>query len=944
MADVELLRRVVSEADGWYCVLGLKDGRPPEQTHHKTLEEVQAQAEELVQQQRNVFFSCGKFKTDENREAANCGWMKSFFLDIDCGEDKAKPDKHGRIRGYIDQPTGLQALVDLCKTLKLPRPTIVDSGRGWHVYWPLTESVPVEKWLDVANTLKARCLEHKFIVDPAVPADAARVLRIPGTFNFKGETPLPVQVLHMAQPVSFDEFAALLGPIIPAKAPPATKQLDEYTKALLGNRQSRFKTILLKTMEGEGCEQLKRLIENQESVEEPLWRAGLSIAQHCVDKDVAIHRISDKHPKYNHDKTVAKAEAIKGPYTCERFNELAPGVCDSCKHWQTLKSPIVLGHEIAESEANAVIKERTKSGAEVEFVAPTLPNGYFRGKNGGIYFRMQTEDDDDDGKPKVVTVYPYDLFVIKRLYDPGAGETILVRLSLPRDGSKEFSLTLVDLTSKDELRKVLSFHGIIALKNQMEHILLYIAACAKELQVAQEAETMRLQFGWADDDSRFIVGDKEIGPGFVRYSPPSKATREVAASLRPMGSFETWKNIMNIYSMPGFEPHAFAVFSAFGSPLLKFMGIRGSIINLVNNRSGTGKSTILQVMNSVWGHPDALMLQWKDTLNVKLHRMAVMCNLPLGVDEVTKMSGDDFSDLAYSVTQGAPRRRMKSNVNEEREALGFWSAIMVSTSNADMIDKLESLKATSEGELMRMMQYRIDPTNNIAKHEAKRLFGRLQSNYGHAGPMYAQWLVQNLEEAVDFAHKVQAKIDAAVNLESRERFWSATAAANIAGGMMARNLGIHDIDTSRVFHWVTEEIGDMQAKLKRNYEDYAPIIGEFLLKHTANTLVANRHSTSKAGIAAAPIVLPRGALLVRFEPDTKRVYIIASALKQFCVDRQVTYSDMLAELNKTHAFVGHARTRLDVGMDMQAPPVDALEFDADLLGVEPAISDATDAD
>jgi len=935
MADVDLLRQVVPNEDGWYCVVGLSEGRLPEQSHHKTLEEVQVQAEKLAHLKYNVYFACGKFRTNENREAANCGLMKSFFLDIDCGEDKAKPDKHGRIRGYLDQATGMQALQELCKTLKLPRPTIVDSGRGWHVYWPLTESVPTEKWREVANTFKTRCLEHKFIFDPVVNANAAQVLRVPGTFNFKQSSPLDVQVMHIAEPITFDEFTALVGHVVSHKNSAAPKQLDEFTKAMTGNRQSRFKTILIKTAKGLGCEQLGRLIANQADVEEPLWRAGLSVAQHCVDKNVAIHIISDQHPKYNRDKTITKAEAIKGPYTCKRFNDIAPDICPSCQHWEKLKSPIVIGHEIAEAEPNAVLTARRDN--EEEFVVPTLPNGYFRGKNGGIYFRVVDKDDDEDDELKVITVYPYDLFIVKRMYDPGAGETILVRLSLPRDGTKQFSLTLVDLTSKDELRKVLSFHGIIALKNQMEQVLYYIAACAKELQVTQEVETMRLQFGWADDDSRFIIGDREIGPGFVRYSPPSKATAEVAAAMRPMGTFETWKNVMNIYDLPGFEPHAFAVFSAFGAPLLKFMGVKGSIINLVNKRSGTGKSTILQVMNSIWGHPDELMLQWRDTMNVKLHRMAVMCNLPLGVDEITKMSGDDFSDLAYSVTQGAPRRRMKASVNEERAAMGYWATIMVSTSNADMIDKLESLKATAEGELMRLMQYRIDPTNNISKHEAKRLFGRLQGNYGHAGPMYAQWLVQNLEEAIDFAFKVQAKIDLATNLESRERFWSATAAANIAGAMLAHNLGIHDINTARVFNWVVNEIDTMRNVVRKNYDDYATIIGEFLLKHTVNTLVANRHSTSKTGIAAAPIVVPRGALIIRFEPDTKRVFIIASALKQFCVDRQITYNEMLGTLNKTGAFINHVRTRLDVGLDMQAPPIDALEFDADLLGVEPSV-------
>jgi hypothetical protein len=534
--------------------------------------------------------------------------------------------------------------------------------------------------------------------------------------------------------------------------------------------------------------------------------------------------------------------------------------------------------------------------------------------------------------------------VTKRLFDPGQGETVLIRLSLPRDGVKEFSLTLVEALSKDELRKALSFHGVIALQVQMLLILDYLVQCAKELQVTQEVEMMRQQLGWADEDRKFILGDREIGADYIRYSPPSKATRDVAHALRPMGSFDEWKEIINVYDMPGFEPHAFAVFTAFGAPLIKFMGIKGGIINLINNRSGTGKSTILQVMNSVWGHPDELMIQWRDTLNVKLHRMAVMCNLPLGVDEITKMSGDDFSDLAYSVTQGAPRRRMKSSTNEERESQGYWATMMVATSNASMTDKLESLKSTAEGELMRLMQYRIDPTNNLDKATAKQIFGRLQSNYGHAGGKYAQFLVQNLEECIDTTLKLQVKLDKAVNIETRERFWSGMAASNLAGGMFAHKLGLHQIDYKRVFDWSVEEIKSMQGSVRLNFNDYATVVGEFLLKHNLNILVVNKYSTSKAGIAAAPLLMPRGALIVRYEPDTKKIFIVRQALKDYCAAKQITFTDLLSGLNSTGAFIAEVRTRLDVGTEISAPPVVALEFDADLLGVEPDTAVAGDAD
>ena len=52
MTDVELLRQVVPDAaalNGWYCVIGLGNSKdaPPIQEHYKTLEEVEAQAEQI---------------------------------------------------------------------------------------------------------------------------------------------------------------------------------------------------------------------------------------------------------------------------------------------------------------------------------------------------------------------------------------------------------------------------------------------------------------------------------------------------------------------------------------------------------------------------------------------------------------------------------------------------------------------------------------------------------------------------------------------------------------------------------------------------------------------------------------------------------------------------------------------------------------------------------
>ena len=126
---------------------------------------------------------------ESGRFAANALALKSFFIDLDCGEDKP----------YATIDEGLFALKNFCKATKLPKPTIVRSGRGAHVYWVLEEAMPRQEWKPYAEQLKTLCTEHKFEIDYAVPADAARVLRMVGTEHLKDPTnPIPVEVLYFA--------------------------------------------------------------------------------------------------------------------------------------------------------------------------------------------------------------------------------------------------------------------------------------------------------------------------------------------------------------------------------------------------------------------------------------------------------------------------------------------------------------------------------------------------------------------------------------------------------------------------------------------------------------------------------------------------------------------------------------------------------------------------
>ena len=115
-------------------------------------------------------------------------------MDIDCGPAKGVPDEKGRIKGYLDQTIGLQEFQKFCAAVGLPKPILVNSGYGIHAYWLLEETLSRLEWEPLSQRLRELCVEHGLIVDSSV-FEASRVLRIPGTYNFKDkENPKPVEV------------------------------------------------------------------------------------------------------------------------------------------------------------------------------------------------------------------------------------------------------------------------------------------------------------------------------------------------------------------------------------------------------------------------------------------------------------------------------------------------------------------------------------------------------------------------------------------------------------------------------------------------------------------------------------------------------------------------------------------------------------------------------
>jgi hypothetical protein len=932
MATTDLLSAVLP-SEGWYCIVGLKTGSKPKQTFHETLDECEQAIAGLMQDEYNAYFACSKYETNKSRTQPNAKYIKAFWLDIDCGEGK----------DYPSQGEGLAALKNFCKATGLPKPTVVNSGRGLHIYWRLSRIITAEEWKPVAERIKYLCDEYDFHVDPSRTADLASILRVPETLNFKDDPPKPVSIICLSEEVEYETIKSQLGVLV---APPEfnvpRQELNELTKALANNEEKWFKIIIKKTIKGEGCAQIHKIATEQETVNYELWRAGLSVAWACEDRDTAIHKISERHQEYDFQETIRKAMDTGGPQKCVTFEKWNPSGCEGCPHKGKIVGPIALGRKIVKARAEDNFVEVEAKSPEIpvtKITIPEYPFPYFRGKQGGVYIELADNDP--------ILVYQHDIYVVKRMRDPQKGEVAWIRLHLPKDGIKEFALPITEVMTKEKLREKLGFYGVAALQKQMDAIMVYIIKFVNELQYKTDVEVMRMQYGWADKNSKFVIGDQEITAEGIRYSPPSSMTSALSEYMQPVGTLDEWKKIANVYNRPSMEPHAFGFFTAFGSPLMTHLNLKGAVINLVNNVSGTGKTTVAKVMHSVYGHPEEQMLIAKDTINVKLHRMGVMGNLPISCDEITNVEAEHFSDFVYAVSQGRARNRMKSQSNEERLNTSKWSLLCVCTSNASFYDKLASLKSTPDGELMRLIEFQIPVNSVMNKVEADEIFSQLDNNYGHAGRIYLQWLVSNLEEAIDMVKQVQVVIDKKVKFSGRERFWSGVAACNIAGAMIAKKLGLIDIDIKRVFEWMVVEFSKMRHEIKAPPTNQASTIGEFLNEFRGSILVINDAADKRSGMSQLPVVEPKFDLLARIEPDTKKLFISAKHLRQFCTKNQITLKDVLNTLAAEGIYEKTVKKRMAKGTKIEGLPTDAFMFDCskgDFINTEDYVESLKPAD
>jgi hypothetical protein len=237
---------------------------------------------------------------------------------------------------------------------------------------------------------------------------------------------------------------------------------------------------------------------------------------------------------------------------------------------------------------------------------------------------------------------------------------------------------------------------------------------------------------------------------------------------------------------------------------------------------------------------------------------------------------------------------MKANSNEMRLNNTRWALPAIFSGNSSMHDKMAVLKATPESEQLRIVEVSIHADNSMTKEESDELFEQtLPENYGHAGPLLAQHFLVNLDAAKKMLHETQKRFDIDAQLSQKQRFYSAGAAMAFTGAILAKELGLHDIDIDKVWTWAVKYFSELRESVQSAKSDPLANLGAFLNEHNRNLLVVDDANDKRTGLTKAPLKIPYGPLMTRYEPDTGLLWIAIDELRLWCTKKQIGFKDIV---------------------------------------------------
>lgn len=305
--------------------------------------------------EQDIYFGVGisnQRKPEGRLSADDVTAIPGLWIDIDIAGQEHKQN---------NLPAGLAEATEFMNSLPFEPTIIVDSGHGLHAYWLFREmwsfDTPEERnqakglLKGFQDFIRSRATARGWKLDAT--HDLSRVLRLPGTVNYKSK-PVPVTVIshndNRYNPSDFEQYAAAIT---------AVEKRDKFKRNPSDGPASRVI---------DNCIFIQTCRDHAHELSEPQWVAMLSNIARCSDGPEVCHELSRPYVGYSGQETNDKIfHVLNGlhPQTCEYIrNTLGFGMCpdQGCG----VKSP-----------CGWALKKAKKPAVDTEILDKPVPDGFF---------------------------------------------------------------------------------------------------------------------------------------------------------------------------------------------------------------------------------------------------------------------------------------------------------------------------------------------------------------------------------------------------------------------------------------------------------------------------------------------------------------------------------------------------------------------------------------
>ena len=910
----------------------------------------------------------GKF----SRTVANAQREKSFWLDLDCDAEKATYNQ-----AYATKQDAIKALGSFLRATKLPAPALVDSGYGYHLYWPLSQSINVNQWRQLSQRLRTVCQQYGLLVDHHRTCDAASILRVPNTINHKRGTTAPVLLKFfpskLVNPIEFaKQLIALTATQAPQAPAPVTAPVASAPASVPAVDTSKFsfsddfgnykdlpprdwKNLVIK------CRQIREMGTSSY----PAWMLAARTVLLTNGGRAMVHSLSKRGAdKYDYAATEKLINSLQqrsdiGAGTCDTFGANCPSKCEGCPYKGKIKSPISLAGFATPKTVTmpaASMDTVDLSGGEIALGDATetvevhpFSDGRFTVVPGkGVFACVENPD----GSISNSCISNIEIYIHTLCIDNTQGlvpkRTYIMRKIAPHCAPVDIPFAIEDALGPNKLETWTAQCGMLPLpanrKLFFEFMNTYIAMMQNNLPEVY----VRNHFGWdkwtdkatGKSTPAFIVGTNMYTADGLKKVRLDERAGELSKKLGSRGSLEEWKKVPALYKTLDQKFAQLLMCTAFGAPLMQFG--RGTATNVAYNfwdiNGGKGKSSILKAIASVWGDPQQMLMGRTDTTAARFQHFSVFRNLPVLIDEITGMRDSDAATLLYDIVNG--REKARSTVSGTGLAQsGHWDTIAIFTANQSMYEALKDYRAQTSATCMRVIEAVCDfkdYSNTPMQYTINDAMTAARDNYGLAGQRFIEFIMRN-PKATDTIAQCAERFATKYAKASDERFWLYGMAIPLYAGRVAKALGLIDYDMDALERYCIEELlPDLRAKVKSDKPTSANLLMEFVNDNLSAMLVVGAHTraeyeelkaagkvkTTTYEDATDPYIvkLPRDKLHIRRELDTGATYVSATALTRWCKNRGISVESLLDDIKKrtlagkdNSACYGLDQRRVDLG-------------------------------